>query len=76
MTKPVCKSCVYWERDGEEPGKMPGVRPGYRKCTLPSLERKLTRYTHPEGMCQHFTERKEETQPNLGEGDEPFGTPV
>lgn len=75
----MCKDCVHWDRDGVDPGKMPGVRPGYRKCMLPTLHQKLIRHTHPEGWCQAFVKREqpnegtEDQSPNLGDIE---GTPI
>jgi len=60
-----CIACRFFNRDGARPGKRPGVRDNYRRCTSPRDNKETPDYwTSPTNWCDNFDETPETPSPH------------
>lgn len=50
----TCQQCAHWQREAGEPPSSPGVRPGYRPCGRPKLDKSRREYRAPDDSCARF----------------------
>lgn len=61
MDQDRCLSCINWDKDGERPGIMPGVREEYRRCLRTRfVKSQVVEWRSPKDWCNQYEKR---TQP-------------
>lgn len=55
--KEKCKTCKFWDRDGVQPGRMPGVSDRSRRCLRPRQDKSIIEYRRPKDWCDAWTLR-------------------